>query len=107
MNEVKGTIKPLNDKIFVYEMNFGESVTSSGIVIQSDNGKVDGIRPRWAKVWAVGPAQTDVSVGEWVLVEHGRWSRGIDVEVGAEVVTVRTIDNSAILLVSDQKPQDV
>ena len=107
MNTVKGHIKPLSDKIFVCDMNFGERVTASGIVIQADDGKLEGIRPRWARVWAVGPEQKDISVGDWVLVEHGRWSRGFEVEDNDNVITVRTVDNNAILLISDREPKNI
>lgn len=107
MNTIKGRIKPLGDKIFVCDMNFSERVTSSGIVIQADDGKLEGIKPRWAKVWAIGPKQIDVAVSDWILIEHGRWSRGFEVEDNTNVITVRTVDNNAILLISDKKPKDV
>lgn len=89
-------------------MNFEEQKTASGIVIQSDDGKVHGVRPRWCRVWAIGPEQTDVKVGEWIYVEHGRWTRGMKVqnEDGTEM-TVRGIDNNAILLQADEVPNDV
>jgi co-chaperonin GroES (HSP10) len=73
-------LKPLHDNILVTEMNFTERFTSGGIVIVGDDGKASGIRPRWGKVYAVGPEQTDVSVGQYVLVAHGRWTRGIKIE---------------------------
>ena len=37
---------PLKDFVLVTDMNFKERVTSTGIVIPSDNGKTHGIRPR-------------------------------------------------------------
>jgi co-chaperonin GroES (HSP10) len=51
--KVKGTIKPLHDKVFVSDMEFGEQQTSGGIFIPSANGKPEGITPRWGKVWAI------------------------------------------------------
>jgi co-chaperonin GroES (HSP10) len=109
MNTVKGTIKPLKDKILVVDMDFEEQKTASGIIIQSDDGKGHGVKPRWAKVWAVGPDQEEVSVGEWVYVEHGRWTRGIKVadpsREGEEVV-IRMIEPKAIMLQTDEKPND-
>lgn len=106
--KVKGTVKPLHDKVFVSEMNFGEEKTASGIVLTSDNGKGQGVHPRWGKVWAVGPTQQDVKVGEWVLVEHGRWTRTVEYEAeDGTVIEVRMIDNDGILAVADEKPSDV
>ena len=70
--------KSLDDSIediIIENMNFGMRTTSSGIVLQADDGKDSGIRPRWALVHTVGPEQKDVKKGDWVLVEHGRWTR--------------------------------
>ena len=98
---------PLKDIVLVTDMNFKERVTSTGIVIPSDNGKTHGIRPRWAQVYAVGPEQEDVNVGDWICVAHGRWTRGIDIETADGVrTTVRRIDTNDILLVTDEQPSD-
>ncbi len=105
---VKGKILAIKDRILVKDMEFGEEVTQSGIVIQNLNGKLEGIKPRWGQVWAIGPEVTDIDIGEWVYVAHGRWTRGIKVEDhdGSEIV-IRRIDNDEILLVSKEKPSDV
>ena len=55
--KITGTLVPLKDKVFVSDMEFGEEFTQSGIILQSSNGKSEGIHPRWGKVWAVGPDQ--------------------------------------------------
>ena len=99
------TIKPLGKNIIVRDMNFDVRTLDSGIVLLSDDGKTDGIRPRWAQVYATGPDQTDVTVGQWVLVEHGRWSRGIKITQNGEELTIRRADPEAILMVSDEDPQ--
>ena len=103
-------IRALRDHIIVSEMNFKERLTTSGIYIPSDDMKSTGIRPRWAQVYATGPAQQDITVGQWILVAHGRWTRGIDIEDGelAHKRTIRKIDPKDILLVSDraERPQD-
>jgi hypothetical protein len=85
-------------------MNFEERTLDSGIVLLGDDGKTDGIRPRWAQVYTVGPNQTDVTVGQWVLLEHGRWSRGIKIIKGGEEFTIRRADPDAIMMVSDEEP---
>jgi hypothetical protein len=102
-NKIKG-ITPIKNHVIVAEMNFGERQLSSGIVLLSDDGKSDGIRPRWAKVYAIGPDQTDVSPDQWILVEHGRWTRGIKVEIAGSEFVIRRVDADAIMAVSDDQP---
>jgi co-chaperonin GroES (HSP10) len=105
--KVTGRIKPLHDKVFVSDMEFGAQQTSSGIYIPSLNGKADGIVPRWGKVWAIGDEQRDVQVGDWIMVEHGRWTRTIEYEnEDGSVVEVRMVDSDAIMMISDEPPAD-
>jgi co-chaperonin GroES (HSP10) len=99
-------IKPLNKTVIVSNMTFDERVTTGGIVLLNDNGKSAGIRPRWGQVYAVGPQQTTVAVGQWICVAHGRWTRGIEIEDHSGKQTLRRIDPNDILLVSNQRPQD-
>jgi len=107
MQVIKGRILPIRDNVLVADMEFGEEKTAAGIIIQNLNGKVEGIKARWGRVWAVGPEQKDVSVGEWICVAHGRWTRGIKVQDGEEEITIRRVDNKDILIVSDEKPEGV
>lgn len=107
MNTVEGKLRPLKNNVLVTEMNFEEQKTASGIIIQSDDGKAHGVKPRWAKVWAVGPEQKDILVGEWILIEHGRWTRGVKVKEDGQEITIRRVDPSSILLRSEEKPNDV
>jgi co-chaperonin GroES (HSP10) len=107
MQVVKGKILPIRDNILVTDMEFGEEKTSSGIIVQNLDGKSEGIKARWGRVWAIGPNQNDVKVGEWICVAHGRWTRGIKVEDSGKEIIIRRIDNNDILIVADEKPNDV
>ena len=99
-------IQPLNDSVIVADMVFDERITTGGIVLLNDNGKGTGIRPRWGQVYAVGPKQQDIAPGQWVLVAHGRWTRGIDVEDETGKKTLRRVDPKDLMMISDVLPQD-
>lgn len=106
MNTVKGTIRPIRDNVLVTDMDFEEMKTASGIIIQSDDGKAHGVKPRWCRVWAIGPEQKDVKVGEWILMEHGRWTRGIKVDENGEEIIIRRVELKSIMLQTDERPND-
>jgi len=97
-------IKALRDNVIVADMEFKGRTLSSGIILPSDNGKSDGIRPRWGQVYEVGPEQQDVRPGQWICVAHGRWTRGLDIEDDQGKRTIRKVDPKDILLVSDEHP---
>jgi co-chaperonin GroES (HSP10) len=99
-------LRPIADGVIVIDMNFGEQKTQSGLIIQSDNGKTHGIHPRWAQVYAVGKEQQDVTVGQWILIEHGRWTRGIKIEDDEGEKIVRRVDTKCMMMVSDEPPPD-
>lgn len=99
-------LRALHDWVLVEDMNFDERTTTSGIILTSDDGKGTGIRPRWGRVYATGPEQKMVATGQWILVAHGRWTRGVDIEDEQGSHTIRRIDANDILLVSDEQPSD-
>ncbi len=104
-------IQPLHKDVLVYDMYFGEQKTSSGIILMDDDKTDRGIHPRWAKIYAVGPEnKSDLEPGYWVLIEHGRWSRGIDLSdidpnIPRNETVVRRVDPKAILLYSIENPE--
>lgn len=108
MVNITGKLRPLKDNVAVTDIEFGNEKTKGGIILMSDDGKTSGIHPRWGKVYAIGDGQQDVQIGDWILIEHGRWSRGInhEDENGDEVV-IYFVDTKAIMMVADEKPQDV
>lgn len=101
-----GAIRALKNTVLVKDMEFAGRQLSSGIVLLNDNGTTAGIRPRWGQVYAVGPEQKDVSVGQWICVAHGRWTRGIEVDDDVNAFTIRKVDPKDILLVTNEQPSD-
>ena len=98
---------PLPNAVLVTDLDFGEKVTRGGLIITDDDGAARGIHPRWCHVWKVGSKVTDVKAGDWLLVEHGRWTRKFILDLPEGEVGINMIDNTAILLVGDEKPDDV
>jgi co-chaperonin GroES (HSP10) len=105
MQTVYGDIRALRDHVIVKDMDFGERVSSGGIVLLADDAKTTGIRPRWAQVYATGPNRDDLTIGQYVLIAHGRWTRGVKLSTpDGEEFVIRRVDNNDILAVSDEKP---
>jgi co-chaperonin GroES (HSP10) len=100
-------LNPLNNSVIVSDMVFDERLSTGGIILVNDNGKSTGIRPRWGRVYAVGPDQHDIKIGTWICVEHGRWTRGIEIEDETGKQTLRRVDPKDIMMESDELPDDV
>ena len=100
------SFRALQNYVIVTDMNFKEKLTSSGIIIPNSDGTLEGVHARWGKVYAVGNRQQDVRVGQYVLVRHGRWTRGTLIEDSEGEKTIRRVDDADILLVSDEPMQD-
>jgi len=106
INAIKGTPRAKGEDVLVTEMHFGEQVTASGIIISDDNGSTRGIYPRWAKVYSKGPRNKDpYNEGDWILVSHGRWTRGIKLETEADgEIEMRKVELESVLAYSEEKP---
>ena len=101
---VENDIIPLKKRVLVSDMHFGETKSKGGIILVDDDGTAEGIHPRWGKVYAIGDQQDDVKVGQWIMVSHGRWSRGFKIKKKDVELEVRMVDENDILLVSDDEP---
>ena len=100
-------VRALSKDILVVDMDMGDMTTSGGIVIQSDNGKAHGVKPRWAKVYKIGSeVDIDVKIGQWVLIEHGRWTRKINIDDGEGVKDFQKVEIKSIMAVADERPDD-
>ena len=108
INTIKGTPRAIGNRVLVTDMYFGEQVTKGGIIISDDDGKTRGVYPRWAKVYSKGPDNNDpYEIGDWILIEHGRWTRGIKLETNAGEIEMRMIETESILAWSNEKPDSV
>jgi co-chaperonin GroES (HSP10) len=101
------TIIPLKDKVLgrMVDTVGGIKKTVGGLITVEHDMTESAIRPRWFEITHVGPDQLDVNVGQYVLVPHGRWSRGIDIEHTHQVSDyIFQIDHHDILGVQDVNP---
>jgi co-chaperonin GroES (HSP10) len=100
-------VRPLSKDLLVINMDMGEQTTAAGLIIQSDDGKAHGVKPRWAQVYRVGE-QCDINVkpGQWVLIEHGRWTRKIKINDGDGDKEFQKVEVKSIMAVADEKPND-
>lgn len=102
------SLRFMHNHIIVSDMKFTDRITKSGIILKNDDKKSEGIRPRWAKIYGLGPDVKDpqLEIGKYILISHGRWTRGITIETPEGKVTLRKVDPNDILLVSDQPMED-
>lgn len=95
-------VRALNSKVLVTELERGER-TIGRIFIPDDNRKMTGVRDRWALVYSVGKNIDEIQENDWVLVRHGRWTRGVTVknDDGTDLPLWSIDWPDAILLVAD------
>jgi len=99
-------LRPIKDTILVCDMEFKERLSRGGLILLDDDMKSAGIRPRWARVYAIGPLVEDVKVGDYIMIAHGRWSRGQTIEDESGEKIIRKVDPNDILLISEEKVND-
>ena len=105
LNAIKGAPRAKGEDVLVIDMDFGEQVTNGGIILTSDDGKTRGIYPRWARVYSKGPNnRDDFQAGDWILIMHGRWTRGINIQTEDGEIEIRKVELESILATSSEKP---
>ena len=105
LNAVKGTPRAFGENVLVSDMHFGEQKTAGGIILGDDDGKTRGIYPRWGRVYSKGSDNKDgFQVGEWILIMHGRWTRGMKVDTPEGEIVVCKVELESILATSTEKP---
>jgi co-chaperonin GroES (HSP10) len=107
MQTISGDVTPLRNHVLVENMDVGEKLVN-GIIRLDDNGRDTGVRPRWAKVYAVGANITDIHPGNWVLVEHGQWTYRVKVQTSEGEKDIQRIKYpEGVLVVADENPEGV
>lgn len=99
-------VNALKGKVLVTDLERGSRVVR-GIIIPDDNGKSEGIRPRWGRVYSVGEDITDIKEDQWILIENGRWTRMLKVkdETGNDIQLWGVEWPQSVMLVSDTDPE--
>jgi co-chaperonin GroES (HSP10) len=94
--------RAIGDHILVHGMEFRERLSRGGIIMINDDMKSAGIRPRWAQIYSIGPkCKEDLKVGDYIMIAHGRWSRGMTIEDSEGEKVIRKVDPNDILLISE------
>jgi len=97
-------IRAMRDKILAEMVDKpGEKKTAGGIIITENDGQENAVRPRWFKVYSVGNDIDWITKGKYVLVDHGRWSNGMQVD---DDLKLYLLDNEDCLLESETNPMD-
>ena len=98
-------VKALPGKVLVTDLERGSRIVK-GIIIPDDNGKDEGIRPRWGRVFSIGTGVHDIREGQWILIENGRWTRMLKVrqEDGSYIQLWGVEYPKSVMLVSDTDP---
>ena len=101
------SIRPIKNRVLVHNMHFGEQTTKGGIIIRNDDGETRGIYQRWGQVHSKGPDNNDeYNEGDWVLVEHGRWTRGLEITLAGEPITIRMVEAESVLGWNNEAPSN-
>lgn len=98
-------IKAFGDRVLatMAQKPSGYKKSKSGLLIADKDMEASGIKPRWFKIVSVGEKIDWLSDGDYVLVAHGRWSNGVDIDNEK----VYLLDNNEILMLSSGKPEEL
>src|ERR1044072_2138142 len=101
------SLHQLKDNVFVTDLDGGPHKTNAGILIPDDNMTERGVRPRWARVWCVGPEVTEVRPGDWILIKHARWTTAIELDLPDQVVRIWRVGwPKSVLPAADDDPRE-
>lgn len=92
----------LDGTVWVEELEHGTHKIGNVLLKDDETLKLQGIKPRWCKVFKKHPSVTFLNEGDWIFVKHGYWSRSVKFEMNGEIKELwclpkKSVD-SAILL---------
>ena len=96
-NVIHGKLRALRNKVLVRNIDQGMRKSKGGIILTQSDAVSDGaagIRPRWAEVYSVGSNIDWVKEGQWVLMEHGRWTMPVKLNDGEYVFHAGTLEKN-------------
>lgn len=98
-------IKAFGDRVLasMAQKPSGYKKSKSGLLVADKDMEESGIKPRWFKIISVGEKINWLSDGDYVLVAHGRWTNGVDID-GEKVYL---LDNNEILMLSSERPEEL
>ena len=103
-------IECLDDTLYVEKIEYGEKTLKNGFIIPTETMDHYGnfVRPRWAKVLYKADNIKNINVGDWVLIQHGNWSTGINCKIKNEDKTIWYISpksyKEGVLAISHKMP---
>ncbi len=97
------SIDVIEDHVLVDLIESTGERTVNGLIIPGEDSNERGIRARWARVFKVGPKQDDIKEGQWVMVKHGEWTRGVLINENV----YRRVNPKEVFLVSDDQPEGI
>ena len=92
--------------VLVTDLEQGRKVTKGGILMPDIDDDNMGKKHRWCKVHSVGPRScvvNDIEPGDWIYVQHLRWTAGFDVEG----IKMWAVEDTAIDLYSKEQPEEL
>jgi hypothetical protein len=102
------------DTLYIEMLAVGENITKAGIVIPTEKMDAFGhfVKPRWAKVIFKADNLTDFEVGDWVLIQHGKWSSSIKALINGVEKTIwyvsdKSVKEQSIIAVSKKMPTEI
>ena len=104
-------LKPLPGKLVCVSLEVGFRTSAGGIVLTDDNDMSAGergVRPRWFQVVNVNVDTNpdDIKIGDYVLVEHGRWSKRFTGSADMREVgnNYSIVEEKSVMMVSEDPP---
>ena len=111
-NNIK--FKPIKGTIWVEDLDIGEYKIGSIEVptdwrVSATRLSVQGIHPRWAKVYAVADnLKNEFSVGDMIYIQHGHWTQSFDFLIDGKIKKYWLIPKKNVLegIIAIKKPLD-